>query len=104
MPRHWYSGQSPYALYEQPRATALQINHAQSLLASSGSIPLDDYDGHVGAFTILKDHLQKVALDPPDRGELMRRFRIIASRPSFDTTNPKCPCPGRRHWAWIDPD
>jgi len=103
MPSHWYSRQAPNALYEQPRATALQIKHARSLLKKAGSIPLDDYDGHVGAFTMLVDHLRKVAADPPDRSELMRRFRTIASRPSFDTTNPKCPRPGRRHWAWINP-
>jgi hypothetical protein len=81
----------------------LQVRHARSLLKQTGSILLDDYDGHVGAFTMLVDHLRKVATNPPDRGELMRRVRAIARRPSFDTTNPKCPRPGRRHWAWIDP-
>jgi hypothetical protein len=103
MRSHWYSRQGPNALYDQPRATALQIEHARSLIKEAGSIPLDDYDGHVGAFTMIVDHLRRVAADPPDRSELMRRFRTIASRPSFDTTNPKCPRPGRRHWAWIDP-
>lgn len=103
MPGHWYSRQGPNALYEQPWATALQIKRSRTLLKETGSIPLDDYDGHVGAFTMLVDHLRKVATDPPDRNELRRRVRAIASRPSFDTTNPKYPRPGRRHWAWIVP-
>ncbi len=103
MPSHWYSKQSRLALYEQPQATSLQIKHARSLLKNAGSIPLDDYDGHVGAFTMLVDHLREVAVDPPDRSELMRRFRTIARRPSFDIRNPECLRQGRRHWAWIDP-
>lgn len=102
MSGHWYSRQGLHALYEQPRATALQIKHARSVLHETGSIPLDDYDGHVGAFTMLVDHLQQVAADPPDRSELMRRVRAIAGRPSFDTTNPYSR-QGRCHWAWIDP-
>jgi len=73
------------------------------VLQETGSIPLDDYDGHVGAFTMLVDHLRRVAASPPDRRELKRRVRAIASRPSFDITNPVFTHPGRRHWAWIDP-
>lgn len=103
MPGHWYSKKGRLALYEQPRATALQIDHARSLLRRDGFVALGDYDGHVGAFTMLVDHLRTVAADPPERNELMRRFRAIASRPGFDVHNPTCSRLHRRHWAWIDP-
>ncbi len=73
------------------------------MLEKTGSIPLDDYDGHVGAFTLLVDHLRQVAADPPDRIELKRRVGALASRPGFDLMNPHCQRSGRRHWAWIDP-
>lgn len=103
MSGHWYSRQGPHVLYEQPRATSLQIKHARSLLKSAGSIPLDDYDGHVGAFTLLLDHLRKTAENPPDRSELMRRIRAIASRPGFDVGNPRSSRPHLSRWAWINP-
>ena len=103
MPSHWYSRQGPDALYEHPRATSLQIKHARSLLKSAGSIPLDDYDGHVGAFTLLVDHLRKTAENPPDRSELMRRIRTIASRPGFGVWRPSSSRPHLNRWAWIDP-
>ena len=103
MSGHWYSRQGPHALYEQPRATSPQIKHARSLLKSAGSIPLDDYDGHVGAFTLLLDHLRKTAETPPDRSELMRRIRAIASQPGFDVWNPSSSREHLSRWAWIDP-
>jgi hypothetical protein len=73
------------------------------LLKSAGSIPLDDYDGHVGAFTLLLDHLRKTAENPPDRSELMRRIRTIANRPGFDVWNPRSSREHLSRWAWIDP-
>ena len=85
---HWYSRTGPNALDEQPRATAPQVRHARTLLKLTGSVPLDDYDGHVGAFTLLTDHLRKVAAVPPDRSELMRRFRAFAGRPGFTSGIP----------------
>lgn len=103
MAAHWYSRKGEHALYEQPRATAKQISHARSLLRRAGAIPLDDYDGHVGAFTLLRDHLGVVAGQPPDRKELKRRFRTIAKRPSFEIRDPTCSRLVRSHWAWIDP-
>lgn len=103
MVSRWYARQSEHALYEQPRATARQMKYAQSLLKRVGAIPLGDYDGHIGAFRLLKDHLREVATDPPDRKELKRRFRSIAGRPSFDIREPTCSRPRRSNWAWIDP-
>lgn len=93
----------PNALYEQPRATSAQTRYAKSLLKLTGSIPLDDYDGHVGALTLLTDHLRKVAAVPPDRRELMRRFRAFASRPGFYFWDSRSSRPHPSHWAWINP-
>ena len=103
MPAHWYSRKGAHALYDQPRATASQIGRARSLLKRTGAIPLDDYDGHVGAFTLLIDHLRTTADNPPDRSELMRRVRAIAGRPGFDVRNPRSSRHRRSRWAWINP-
>jgi len=103
MSRHWYSNQSEFVLFERSNATQTQVEYARELLENSGEVPLDDYNGHIGAFTMLVDHLKSVAADPPERIELKRRFRTIARRPSFDIRDPISSRSGRRHWAWIDP-
>jgi hypothetical protein len=99
----WYSRATSDSLYELPPATPFQIKRAQEMLRTTGAILLDDYDGHVGAFTLLGDHLRKVASSPPERDELKSRIRAIASRPSFDVRDPIPSRFRQSYWAWIDP-
>ncbi len=102
MARKWYARKPEGFLYDQPRAASWQIERAQTLLEQKFSIPLDDFDAHLGALTMLKDHLRE-RLWRAHRSELIRRVQASCRRPGFEIKDPLPSHHGAGHWMWIDP-
>jgi len=101
--RKWYARKHDAFLYDQPRAEPWQIERAQTLLERRGGVPLHDFDAHLGALTMLKDHLRERLRRPAHRSELMRRIQASCRRPGFDIKNPQPSRYRAGHWMWIDP-
>jgi hypothetical protein len=102
MVRHWYAWKPDTYLYDRPAATKAQIRKAQRLLRTTGMVPVDDYDAHVGAVTLVKERLVSAACATPTRKELADRVRSACGRPSFELRDP---CPSTHQpvtFAWID--
>jgi hypothetical protein len=103
MVRHWYAWKPDTYLYNLPAATKAQNRRALIMLRTTGKVPVDDYDAHVGAVTLVKQHLDSVAYASTTRKELADRVRSACRRPSFEVRDP---CPSTRQpvtFAWIDP-
>jgi hypothetical protein len=101
MATHWYAWKP--TVFDLPRATSRQVKRAQTLLHQTGAVPVGDYDSHVGALTLLRDHLHDVAEDPPEHKELMRRVRAACRRPGFRMTDPWIARHRAPKWEWIEP-
>jgi len=100
--RKWYGRKPDTFLYNQPRAAPWQVERAQALLKRQFGVPLDDFDAHLGALTMLKDHLGE-RLWHARRSELIRRVQASCRRPGFDVKGPLPSHHGAGHWMWIDP-
>ncbi len=103
MSGEWYAHKPVSFLYDQQPAEPWQIERAQTMLTETCSIPLDDFDGHVGALTILKDHLRDRLGHRVWPKDLIRSIEQSRSRPGFAIRNPQPSHLGRGHWRWIDP-
>jgi len=98
----WYARKSDTFLYDQPRAAPWQVERARTLLERKFVVPLNDFDAHLGALTMLKDHLRE-RLWHAHESELIHRVQASCRRPGFDIKDPLPSHHGAGHWMWIDP-
>ena len=76
MARHWYAWKPDTYLYDRPAASKTQIRKAERLLRTTGMVPVDDYDAHVGA---LSHRITSGTIDLPRSSRMVRRKRARQS-------------------------
>jgi hypothetical protein len=99
----WYARRPEGFLYDQPRAAPWQVERARTLLEQTFAVPLDDFDAHLGALTILNDGLRDRLRRPVRPNDLVRQIQAACGRPGFEIRQPRPSHHGKGHWRWIDP-